>query len=151
MWMWGGFSDRGKQNRKHKFFQKKKAGEIWEYIEMNLFGSDIRVEMQCRCNSISVIEMFCTKRRSGEVPSTLMKPHYAEAAQQNRQKMPDLQPTHLPYCLITPVQVATAPKIKAPEGRAARSAFLWAIWVASFPSFFISEEVISNCPYLNLH
>lgn len=110
----GGFSDRGKQNRKHKFFQKKKAGEIWEYIEMNLFGSDTRVEMQYRCNSISVIEMFCTKRRSEEVPSTLMKPHYAEAAQQNRQKMPDLQPTHLPYCLITPVQVATAPKIKAP-------------------------------------
>lgn len=109
---WGEFSDKRKQNGKY-FFQKKKEGEIWEYIEMNLFGLDINVEMQCRCNRASVTEMFCTKRRPEEVPLTLMKPHHAEAAQQNRQKMPDLQPTHLPYCLITPAQVTTEPKVKA--------------------------------------
>lgn len=109
----GEFSDRGKQNGKH-FFQKKKSGEIREYIEFNLFGPDVLIEIQCRCNSTSVIGMFCTEKRSEEVPSTLMEPHDPEAAQQKRQKMPDLRPTRLPYSLITPAQVTTAPKVKAP-------------------------------------
>ena len=58
--------------------------------------------------------MACTTRRAEKPSSTLLKAHGSGAAQQNTQKVPDLRPALLPYCLTMLVQAATAPKAEAP-------------------------------------